>query len=65
MFDDALGRSQRLYSKNAKASMVPEQFKCGIVSIEALCFECYHVGREFVAGHRTRSSKEELSRLPN
>ena len=45
--------------------MVPEQFTCGILSIGALCFESYHVGRAFVAGHRTRSSKEELTRLPN
>ena len=45
--------------------MVPEQFICEILSIGALCFEGYHVGRIFVAGHRTRSSKEELSRSPN
>ena len=65
VFDGALRRSQRLCSKNAKASMVPEQFICGILSIGALCFESYHVGRAFVAGHRTRSSKEELTRSPN
>ena len=45
--------------------MVPEQFICEILSIGALCFESYHVGRAFVAGHRTRSSKEELTRSPN
>ena len=45
--------------------MVPEQFICEILSIGALCFESYHVGRAFVAGHRLRSSKEELTRSPN
>ena len=65
VFHGALRRSQRLCSKNAQASMVPEQFICEILSIGALCFESYHVGRAFVAGHRTRSSKEELTRSPN
>ena len=65
VFNGALRRSQRLCSKNAQASMVPEQFICEILSIGALCFESYHVGRAFVAGHRLRSSKEELTRSPN
>ena len=65
VFHGALRRSQRLCSKNARASMVPEQFICEILSIGALCFESYHVGRAFVAGHRLRSTKEELTRSPN
>ena len=65
VFDGALRRSQRLCSKNAQASMVPEQFICEILSIGALCFESYHVGRAFVAGHRLRPTKEELTRSPN
>ena len=52
-------------SKNAKASMEPEQFICGIVWIEALSFDCYRVGREIAARHRTRSTQEELTRSPN
>ena len=64
-FDGALRRSQQLCSKNAKAGMVPEQFICGILSIGALCTESYHVGPAFVAGHRIRSSKKELTRAPN
>ena len=64
-FDCALRRSQQLCSKNAKAGMVPEQFICGILSIGALCTESYHVGPAFVAGHRIRSSKKELTRSPS
>ena len=64
VFHDARRRSQRPCSKNAQASMVPDQIICEIHSMGALCFQSFHVGRAFVAGHLLRSSKEALTRSP-
>ena len=65
VFHGALRRSQRPCSKNAQASMVPEQIICEMHSMGALCFENVHLSCAFVAGHSLRSTKEELTRSTN